>query len=186
MATQPSLRIGDRERDAVAAELQEHFAHGRLTLEEFNQRIEAVFAAKTQADLSAITRDLPHVRPGGVPLPVSRSGQPDRGAGGRNLRAQGGPWSYAVAGSEGGWAGGSRSGDWTGQDWPRRGRVRQHIALVSALIAALASWLIVIDFLPGLSLFPGRIGLLLAIFAIVRSLLRRIFRGSARRFTRMR
>ena len=73
MATQPGLRIGDRERDAVAAELQEHYAHGRLTLEEFNQRLDAVFAAKTQSDLSRITYDLPHVRSAGTPLPASRS-----------------------------------------------------------------------------------------------------------------
>ncbi len=58
MATQPSLRIGDRERDAVAAELQEHYAHGRLTLEEFNERIDAVFTARTQSDLSRL-----HLRP---------------------------------------------------------------------------------------------------------------------------
>ena len=40
MASQPSLRIGDREREAVAAELREHYAHGRLTLAEFNHRLE--------------------------------------------------------------------------------------------------------------------------------------------------
>ncbi len=79
MATQPSLRIGDRERDAVAAELQEHYAHGRLTLAEFNERIDAVFAARTQSDLSRITSDLPHVRSGGTPLPVSWSTPPPIG-----------------------------------------------------------------------------------------------------------
>ena len=73
MATQPSLRIGDAERDAVAAELREHYAHGRLTLEEFNQRLDAVFAAKTQRDLSRLTSDLPHVRSGGGPLPSQRT-----------------------------------------------------------------------------------------------------------------
>src|SRR5580704_10471109 len=88
MAMQPGLRIGDRERDAVAAELQEHFARGRLTLEEFNQRLDAVFAAKTQADLNLITSDLPHARSwgslpsGSAPAPgrrQSRPGGPGRG-----------------------------------------------------------------------------------------------------------
>ena len=56
MATQPSLRIGDREREAVAAELREHYAHGRLTLEEFNQRISALrFALVTPRAFSSAT-----------------------------------------------------------------------------------------------------------------------------------
>ncbi len=158
MATQPSLRIGDRERDAVAAELQEHYAHGRLTLEEFNQRLDAVFAAKTQSDLTRITADLPHVRSGGAPLPAARSGSaPPRAMG----------WS----------------GDWTGQDWSRRrrGGLRGSLAFFSALIAALASWLIVADFLPGLRFFPSRLGILLAVFAVIRGLLRRMFGGAGGR-----
>src|SRR5215813_7874816 len=82
MATQPSLRIGDRERDAVAAELQEHYARGRLTLEEFNQRLDAVFAAKTQADLSRLTADLPPDRAGRGPRPSSGSSRsPSLGSG---------------------------------------------------------------------------------------------------------
>jgi hypothetical protein len=169
MATQPSLRIGDRERDAVAAELQEHYAHGRLTLEEFSQRLDAVFAAKTQSDLSRITTDLPHVRTGGAPLPVQRSGPAPRPASGRYLTSS--------------WAGQDWAGDWTGRDRSRHGRrhIRRSLALFSTLIAALASWLIVVDFMPGLRFIPGRIGILLAIFAVIRGLLRRIFRGG--RFT---
>ena len=69
MASQPSLRIGDAEREAVSAELREHYAHGRLTHDEFSQRLDAVFAARTQRDLQRITSDLPHVRPDNVPLP---------------------------------------------------------------------------------------------------------------------
>ena len=157
MATQPSLRIGDRERDAVAAELQEHYAHGRLTLEEFNQRIDAVFAAKTQSDLSRITADLPHVRSVGTQWPASRPTQAS-------------------------WSPPALSGDWSGRDWSRthRGRMRSGLAFLSTLIAALASWLIVADLLPGIRFFPGRLGILLAIFAVVRSLLRRIFGGARR------
>src|SRR5215467_13009256 len=102
MASQPSLRIGDRERDAVAAELREHFAHGRLTLEEFNQRLDAVFAAKTQADLSRITRDLPHVRSGGAPLPSTRT-RP-----GQLMTS-----APSAAGVVAGW---TADGDWSGRE----------------------------------------------------------------------
>jgi hypothetical protein len=71
MATGPDLRIGDADREAAAASLREHYAQGRLTLEEFNQRIDAVFAATTQSQLNQITRDLPHARVPSAPLPVS-------------------------------------------------------------------------------------------------------------------
>ncbi len=61
MAAASDLRIGDADREAAAAALREHFAHGRLTLEEFQHRLAAVFAAKTDRDLAAIGADLPHV-----------------------------------------------------------------------------------------------------------------------------
>jgi hypothetical protein len=71
MATAPDLRIGDADREAVAESLREHYAQGRLTLEEFNQRLDAVFAATKQSQLSAITRDLPHAAVPSAPLPVT-------------------------------------------------------------------------------------------------------------------
>jgi hypothetical protein len=71
MATGPDLRIGDAERDAAAASLREHYAQGRLTLEEFNERLDAVYKATTQSQLSLITRDLPHAAAPSAPLPVS-------------------------------------------------------------------------------------------------------------------
>jgi hypothetical protein len=60
MASASGLRIGDADREAVAASLREHFAEGRLTLEEFQHRLGAVFSARTDRDLADITRDLPH------------------------------------------------------------------------------------------------------------------------------
>ena len=59
MAVPSGLRIGDAEREAAAAHLREHFAVGRLTMEEFQQRLDAIFAAKTDRDLARITSDLP-------------------------------------------------------------------------------------------------------------------------------
>ena len=59
MVSGPDLRIGDTDREAVATALREHYAQGRLTLEEFNQRLEAAFAATMRSQLTALTRDLP-------------------------------------------------------------------------------------------------------------------------------
>ena len=91
MATGYNVRVGDADREAIAAQLREHYADGRLTLDELNERLDQTFAAKTRADLNVIMRDLPHVaRPftdapaGGVrntawqgsawPTPTGRSG----------------------------------------------------------------------------------------------------------------
>jgi hypothetical protein len=185
MATQPGLRIGDAERDSVAAELREHFASGRLTLEEFNQRIDATFAARTQADLARITADLPHVRSGGPPLPGSRTRRPP-------MLAAAPPASWhghgALAGQPGASAAAGGWADWSGSAgsdrsyYARRGPAGGFAALAT-LLAAVASWLLVYDvLLVGVRFpWPGRVGLLLATFTIVRGLLRRIFRGSRRR-----
>jgi hypothetical protein len=61
MATGYNVRIGDADREAIAAQLREHFADGRLTLDELNERLDQTFAAKTRADLNVVMRDLPHV-----------------------------------------------------------------------------------------------------------------------------
>jgi len=72
MATTSGLRIGDADREAAAAALREHFAQGRLTMEEFQHRLELVFAAKTDQDLAMITVDLP---PSVASLPSSPAGR---------------------------------------------------------------------------------------------------------------
>jgi len=53
------LRIGDAEREQAAAELGEHYAQGRLSVDEHADRLDRVWAARTRADLSPIFRDLP-------------------------------------------------------------------------------------------------------------------------------
>jgi Domain of unknown function (DUF1707) len=189
MATQPSLRIGDRERDAVTTELREHYAHGRLTLEEFNQRLDAVFAAKTQADLSRLTADLPHIRSGGAPLPSSRTGKSPSLASGPPPagRAAGTGWpglgSAAAVSAGGDWpvsgsSGRRWHGNWSGESSYGRSRRRGGFAALATLLAAVTSWLLVYDVVLVAWRFPlpGRLGLLVAIFTIIRGLLRRIFR----------
>jgi hypothetical protein len=55
----PAMRVGDRDRDAVANRIQDAFAEGRLDDEEFDQRMRAALTARTSADLEALTADLP-------------------------------------------------------------------------------------------------------------------------------
>ncbi len=83
MATASGLRIGDADRESAAAALREHFAQGRLTLDEFQHRLGTVFAAKTDRDLADVTADLPHAA--GPPLMRAASGQ--AGSGSRSERS---------------------------------------------------------------------------------------------------
>ena len=69
----PSMRASDADRDAVAATLQQAMAEGRLDPAEFQARLDATYAARTQADLAPITRDLPPARADGA-TPAPRRG----------------------------------------------------------------------------------------------------------------
>ena len=55
------VRIGDAERDAVMAQLREHFAAGRLDLDELTDRIDSALAAKTQRQIDVLMADLPRL-----------------------------------------------------------------------------------------------------------------------------
>ena len=57
----PDLRIGDADREATAATLGEHFARGRLTLEELTARLDVALTATRQSEIAQTTRDLPHL-----------------------------------------------------------------------------------------------------------------------------
>ena len=69
------VRIGDREREAATSILTEHYAAGRLDTEEHAERLDAIWSARTRADLDIVFWDLPRLavpapRP---PLPVRRT-----------------------------------------------------------------------------------------------------------------
>jgi hypothetical protein len=53
------LRIGDAERERAAEQLAEHYALGRLDREEHAERLDRVWAARTQAELDPVFADLP-------------------------------------------------------------------------------------------------------------------------------
>jgi hypothetical protein len=57
------LRAGDADRERAVELLRVHAAAGRLTIDELEQRLERVYAARTGRDLRAELSDLPAERP---------------------------------------------------------------------------------------------------------------------------
>ncbi len=62
-ALAPVIRASDGDREAVAARLNEAVGDGRLTLQEFGERLDRAFAARTRGALAALTEDLPAMGP---------------------------------------------------------------------------------------------------------------------------
>jgi len=69
------IRASDADRDRVTARLQEHFAAGRLTRDELDERITAVLHAKTFGELRPALADLPE------PVPAPRAALAQRAGG---------------------------------------------------------------------------------------------------------
>ncbi|MFC4051782.1 DUF1707 domain-containing protein [Actinomadura syzygii] len=106
----PEMRAGDADRERVAQVLRDAAGDGRLTLAELDERLDAVYAAKTYADLAPITRDLPSPGDAAPPPSAPVSGAPDR------RPVEGAPsWSTGI----GVMSGFRRSGVW---NVPRRFR----------------------------------------------------------------
>ena len=63
----PAVRASDKDREATVALLREHAVEGRLTLEEFTDRMSAAYVARTSDELAQLVRDLP-----GRTAPISR------------------------------------------------------------------------------------------------------------------
>jgi hypothetical protein len=57
--TDRPIRASDQERESVVDVLRDAYADGRLTLDEFEERTSAAYAAKMRADLRELTTDLP-------------------------------------------------------------------------------------------------------------------------------
>lgn len=63
-----NLRASDSDRERIADILRQAAGDGRLTMEELDERLDAVYTAKTYAELEPITKDLP--APGAAHAPV--------------------------------------------------------------------------------------------------------------------
>jgi hypothetical protein len=55
----PQLRASDADRDRAASLINNALAEGRLTAEEHSERLDAIYAAKTHADIVPLLDDLP-------------------------------------------------------------------------------------------------------------------------------
>lgn len=55
----PAVRASDTEREHTAALLQRHYADGRLTLAELEERTAAAYSTQTTEQLTALAADLP-------------------------------------------------------------------------------------------------------------------------------
>jgi len=97
------LRASDADRERVAETLRQAAGDGRLTMDELDERLDAVYAAKTYAELVPITRDLPdHSGASYVPAPSRPAAADTRQYGGE-------PTSHTAVAILGGF---SRKGDW--------------------------------------------------------------------------
>jgi hypothetical protein len=167
-----NVRVGDADREAVAAQLREHYADGRLTLEELNERIDQTFAAKTKADLNTVMRDLPQASRPGTGLPYAGTGWP----------GQPGPGQAGHPGWPGpGWHGPISPGP--GQRYDQGGRSRGPGGAFAPMLGVV--WLLVI--LGSVMIFglgggdrPFAIVLFLAALALVRRLFGFGRRGGSR------
>src|SRR6266699_1219389 len=56
-----SLRVSDADREQAVIALREHLLAGRLTLEEFSERVEAALRARLGGELARVQEDLPGV-----------------------------------------------------------------------------------------------------------------------------
>jgi Flp pilus assembly protein TadB len=84
------IRASDAERDQVVAQLREHFAAGRLTAAESQDRIGRALEARTMDELDGLTSDLPVLGPAG--------GSPARAVPGRASAPE--PWRAAGTDSQ--------------------------------------------------------------------------------------
>jgi uncharacterized membrane protein len=61
MPGDPRLRVSDAERDKTIEVLREHHAVGRLSAQEYEERMHSVFLAKTRGELDEVLADLPAI-----------------------------------------------------------------------------------------------------------------------------
>ncbi len=85
MPGNPRIRASDADRDRTAALLREHHAAGRLTAEEFHDRMNTALEAKTLGELDELMTDLPAIDLYQLPDASLRRLPPHRGPSGSSL-----------------------------------------------------------------------------------------------------
>ena len=85
------LRASRAEREQVISTLKAAFVHGMLAKDEFDQRVSQTLAARTHADLAAVTADLP------AGLAAAKPPQPARAEGGQPVLRPGKVIAVATA-----------------------------------------------------------------------------------------
>lgn len=75
----PRSRVGDADRERLVALLREHYAHGRLSLDELQRRVGIVLAAEYADEAASAVEDLP---------PLDVVGRPARKKASRGRHAQ--------------------------------------------------------------------------------------------------
>ena len=75
--SEPSERVADADRDRIVTLLREHVVDGRLTLDEFSERVERALRATTRGELDAVMADLPAATVG-LPEPAPSARQSRR------------------------------------------------------------------------------------------------------------
>jgi hypothetical protein len=98
MPGDPHVRASDADRERTATLLREHHAVGRLTAEEFNERLDKALEAKTLGELDALLADLPAIDLYRLPAAGIKPEPP--GAKRRVSRRRGGP---LMPGGPGAW-----------------------------------------------------------------------------------
>ncbi|MEV1201245.1 DUF1707 SHOCT-like domain-containing protein [Microbispora rosea] len=103
MAAAPEMRASDGDRDRVAAALREHVAEGRLTIDEFNERLEQVYQSRTYGELARLTYDLPEIDLHRLPAATESVQRPHPARPDDKARSLKGAWSAWAAASGVSW-----------------------------------------------------------------------------------
>jgi hypothetical protein len=83
------LRASDAERDSAASVINNALAEGRLTAQEHSDRLDAIYSAKTHADIAPLLADLPGSSAAAVPASTSAPAATEK-AGSRIVAVLGG------------------------------------------------------------------------------------------------